>query len=46
MAEKLTVTKGDKLQRIGFDPKIPEFLPMWVKANGGTCSTTTARPPT
>jgi multiple sugar transport system substrate-binding protein len=35
MAQKLTVTKGDKLQRIGFDPKIPEFLPMWVKANGG-----------
>jgi multiple sugar transport system substrate-binding protein len=35
VAEKLTVTKGGKLQRIGFDPKIPEFLPMWVKANGG-----------
>lgn len=35
MAEQLTVTKGGKLQRIGFDPKIPEFLPMWVKANGG-----------
>jgi multiple sugar transport system substrate-binding protein len=35
MAQKLTVTKGDKLQRIGFDPKIPEFLPMWAKANGG-----------
>jgi multiple sugar transport system substrate-binding protein len=35
MARQLTVTKGDKLQRIGFDPKIPEFLPLWVKANGG-----------
>ena len=35
LAQKLTVTKGAKLQRIGFDPKIPEFLPMWVKANGG-----------
>ena len=23
-----------KLTRIGFDPKIPEFLPMWAKANG------------
>ena len=34
-AEKLTATKGGKLTRIGFDPKIPEFLPMWVKANGG-----------
>jgi multiple sugar transport system substrate-binding protein len=35
MAEKLTVTEGGKLKRIGFDPKIPEFLPLWVKANGG-----------
>jgi multiple sugar transport system substrate-binding protein len=35
LADKLTITKGGKLQRIGFDPKIPEFLPMWVKANGG-----------
>jgi multiple sugar transport system substrate-binding protein len=35
LAQQLTVTKGGKLQRIGFDPKIPEFLPMWVKANGG-----------
>jgi multiple sugar transport system substrate-binding protein len=26
-AEKLTVTKDGKLTRIGFDPKIPEFLP-------------------
>jgi multiple sugar transport system substrate-binding protein len=35
MAAKPTVTKGGKLQRIGLDPKIPEFLPLWVKANGG-----------
>ena len=35
LAQKLTVTKGGKLQRIGFDPKIPEFFPMWVRANGG-----------
>jgi ABC-type glycerol-3-phosphate transport system substrate-binding protein len=35
MAEKLTRTQGGKLQRVGFDPKIPEFLPLWVKANGG-----------
>jgi multiple sugar transport system substrate-binding protein len=35
MAGKLTATKGGRLQRIGFDPKIPEFLPLWVKANGG-----------
>ncbi|MFL6077905.1 MAG: extracellular solute-binding protein [Mycobacteriales bacterium] len=25
---------GGKLSRIGFDPKIPEFLPMWAHANG------------
>jgi multiple sugar transport system substrate-binding protein len=31
---KLTKRGGDKLARIGFDPKIPEFLPMWAKANG------------
>jgi hypothetical protein len=24
-----------KITEGGFDPKIPEFLPMWVKANGG-----------
>jgi multiple sugar transport system substrate-binding protein len=35
LAQKLTRIQGNKLQRIGFDPKIPEFLPMWVKANGG-----------
>jgi multiple sugar transport system substrate-binding protein len=35
LAKQLTVTEGGKLQRIGFDPKIPEFLPMWVRANGG-----------
>jgi multiple sugar transport system substrate-binding protein len=31
---QLTKRDGDKLARIGFDPKIPEFLPMWAKANG------------
>jgi multiple sugar transport system substrate-binding protein len=25
---------GGKVTRIGFDPKIPEFFPMWAKANG------------
>jgi multiple sugar transport system substrate-binding protein len=34
LTKKLTVTKGGKLSRLGFDPKIPEFLPMWAKANG------------
>jgi multiple sugar transport system substrate-binding protein len=31
---KLTSLSGGKLRRIGFDPKIPEFLPMWAHANG------------
>jgi multiple sugar transport system substrate-binding protein len=34
VTRKLTRTEGGKLRRIGFDPKIPEFLPMWVRANG------------
>lgn len=32
---KLTKMQGGKVVRIGFDPKLPEFLPLWVKANGG-----------
>jgi multiple sugar transport system substrate-binding protein len=31
---KLTRTSDGKLQQIGFDPKIPEYFPMWAKANG------------
>jgi multiple sugar transport system substrate-binding protein len=34
LATQLTKKNGDKLARIGFDPKIPEFLPVWAKANG------------
>ena len=34
LARKLTVMKGGKLTRIGFDPKIPEFFIMWAHANG------------
>jgi multiple sugar transport system substrate-binding protein len=34
LAKKLTVIKGGKLTRIGFDPKIPEFFIMWAHANG------------
>ncbi len=32
--DKLTKKDGDTLTRIGFDPKLPEFLPLWAKANG------------
>lgn len=28
-------SKGGAPSRIGFDPKIPEFFPLWVAANGG-----------
>ncbi|MBN2472442.1 MAG: extracellular solute-binding protein [Anaerolineae bacterium] len=32
--ETLTRFDGDTLTRIGFDPKLPEFLPLWAAANG------------
>lgn len=32
--DALTRFDGDTLTRIGFDPKLPEFFPLWVKANG------------
>jgi multiple sugar transport system substrate-binding protein len=31
---KLYKAHGGKISRIAFDPKLPEFLPMWAKANG------------
>ncbi|MQA24724.1 MAG: extracellular solute-binding protein [Micromonosporaceae bacterium] len=34
VSEKLIKKSGGKLSRIGFDPKLPEFLPLWAKANG------------
>ncbi|GAA4493876.1 extracellular solute-binding protein [Actinoallomurus oryzae] len=33
-AAKLYKVSGGKITRIGFDPKLPEFLPLWAKANG------------
>lgn len=32
---KMVRFSDGKLTRIGFDPKIPEFFPMWVKVAGG-----------
>ncbi|HEY0641467.1 MAG TPA: extracellular solute-binding protein [Pseudonocardiaceae bacterium] len=32
---RLAKVDGGALTRIGFDPKIPDFLPMWVDAAGG-----------
>ena len=31
--EQLTKTNGNRLTRIGIDPKLPEFLPLWSWAN-------------
>ena len=34
-AKKLVkIDSSGKVTRIGFDPKIPEFFPLWAKANG------------
>ncbi|MER7070889.1 extracellular solute-binding protein [Terrabacter sp. NPDC000476] len=33
---KLFAKNGAKLQRIGFDPKLPEYFPLWATANGAT----------
>ena len=32
--DKLMAKDGNKISRIGFDPKLPEFLPLWAYANG------------
>jgi multiple sugar transport system substrate-binding protein len=32
--EQLTQTEGGNVTRIGLDPKLPEFLPLWAWANG------------
>jgi multiple sugar transport system substrate-binding protein len=32
--QKLLKTDNGKVSRIGFDPKLPEFLPLWAAANG------------
>ncbi|HEV2781141.1 MAG TPA: extracellular solute-binding protein [Actinophytocola sp.] len=33
-AKRLAKVTGGRVERIGFDPKVPEFLPLWAKANG------------
>jgi multiple sugar transport system substrate-binding protein len=33
-ARKLYTASSGKVTRIGFDPKLPEFFPLWAKANG------------
>jgi multiple sugar transport system substrate-binding protein len=34
LTRKLVTLKNGKPTRIGFDPKLPEFFPLWAKANG------------
>ncbi|MGI5274621.1 extracellular solute-binding protein [Nonomuraea sp. CA-218870] len=34
LAEKMSRTDGGRIERFGFNPKLPEFLPLWAKANG------------
>ncbi|GAA5162072.1 ABC transporter substrate-binding protein [Ornithinimicrobium tianjinense] len=34
--EKLAKSEGGKIKVIGYDSKLPEFLPLWVRANGGS----------
>ena len=31
---KMLKKSGNKITRLGFDPKMPEFLPLWAKING------------
>jgi multiple sugar transport system substrate-binding protein len=44
LADKLYRAKGDKPDRIGFDPKLPEFLPLWAMAAGGSIVDDTGAP--
>jgi len=32
--DKMKSTGGSEITRLGFDPKMPEFLPLWSKING------------
>ena len=32
--QQMTVAEGGDVRRVGFEPKIADFLPLWAKANG------------
>ncbi|MBB5953725.1 multiple sugar transport system substrate-binding protein [Saccharothrix tamanrassetensis] len=34
LTDRLAVLADGRPERIGFDPKVPDYLPMWAKANG------------
>ncbi|HET8589834.1 MAG TPA: hypothetical protein VFM01_09385 [Nakamurella sp.] len=44
LAKKLYKESGGKPSTIGFDPKVPEFLPLWVMADGGNIVDDTGQP--
>jgi multiple sugar transport system substrate-binding protein len=44
VTKRLYRSSGGKISRIGFDPKLPEFLPMWAKANGADLVAEDGRP--
>ena len=45
LATKMTETSGGKVRRFGFNPKLPEFLPLWAKANGAELLSADGRTP-
>jgi multiple sugar transport system substrate-binding protein len=34
-SKAMAAVSGGNVERIGYDPKLPEFLPLWAHANGG-----------
>jgi multiple sugar transport system substrate-binding protein len=45
VARKLAKVSGGKVSRLGFDPKLPEDLPLWAKANGADLLSADGRRP-
>ncbi|MGW0516414.1 ABC transporter substrate-binding protein [Crossiella sp. NPDC003009] len=45
LTDRLSEVDGNRLRRIGFDPKVPEFLPLWAKANGADLVSQDGRTP-
>ncbi|MCT9931124.1 extracellular solute-binding protein [Planotetraspora sp. A-T 1434] len=43
LAKKMNKVSGGKIERFGFYPKLPEFLPLWAKANGADLMTADGR---
>ncbi|GAA1264299.1 extracellular solute-binding protein [Sphaerisporangium rubeum] len=45
LGEKMNKVSGGKVERFGFFPKLPEFLPLWAKANGADILSQDGRTP-